>query len=246
MLAKKIIPILAQRIFEDRDEKLDYALNHNFFDKLAYFVLMSKENDIREYMKPLVEHFRVSRDGDNLFARFISAEDVLGRYNEFWIVWEMFYETIGEICKGHGGSYGVQIVIHNYLLAWPYWNENTKEWQSLRNREKLFFQKVSLEMGHHPSVLYSIARLLNEIGSNFLNEGISWISQMVNRNPNLLTDQLEINTLYYIEKAVRKYVLLNRRVLKTSIQAKSQLLQVLNFLVDRGSVTGYLVREDVL
>jgi hypothetical protein len=246
MLAKKIIAILAQRIFKDRDEKRDYALNHNFFDKLAYFVLMSEENDIREYMKPLVEHFRVSRDGDNLFARFISAEDVLRRYNEFWIVWEMFYERIREICIGHGSSYDVQSVIHNYLLAWPYWNENIKEWPSLRNREKLFFEKVSLEMGHHPSVLYSIARLLNEIGSNFLNEGIGWISQMVNRNPNLLTDKLDINTLYYIEKAVRKYVLLNRGVLKASIQAKSQLLHVLNFLVDRGSVTGYLVREDVL
>lgn len=245
-LAKRIISNLVQRVFNDRDEKLDYTLNHNFFDKLAYFILMSQDDDIGGYLEPLVEHFRVSRDAENLFARFVSAEDALARYEEFWIVWEVFYETIAQVAKRHRGSYDVQSIIHNYLLAWPYWNDDIKEWHSLRNREKLFFQRVAHDMGHSPSVLYSLSKLLNDIGSNFLNDGIGWISQIVSDNSNLLTDQLETNNLYYLEKAVRKYVLLNRGLLKTSIQAKSQLLHVLNFLVDRGSATGYLVREDVL
>ena len=242
----KIMPIFAQRIFNDRDEKLDYMLNHSFFDKLAYFVLMSGKSDIPGYLQPLIDHFRVSRDGDNLFARFVSAEDALDRYDEFWTVWEIFYETISQICKRHPGNYDVQSIMHNYLLAWQFWPENATEWHGLRDREKLFFQRVARDLGHHPSVLYSIAKLLNDIGSRFLNDGIIWISEIVTRNPNLRSDELEINTLYYLEKAIRKYVLLNRRLLKTSIQARTRLVQILDFLVDRGSVTGYLVREDVL
>jgi hypothetical protein len=245
-----ILPIFARRVFNDRDrdrdEKHDYMLNHNFFDKLAYFVLMSPQTDIRGHLQPLIDNFRVSRDADNLFARFVSAEDALGKYDEFWIVWEIFYETIKEICSRDRGSYDVQSVIHNFLLAWPYWNDNIQEWPSLRDREKLFFQRVAQDLGHHPSVLYSIAKLLNDIGSRFLNDGIVWISEIVTSNPNLRSDELEINTLYYLEKAIRKYVLLNRRLLKTSVQTRTRLVQVLDFLVDRGSVTGYLVREDIL
>jgi hypothetical protein len=248
----KILPIFAKRVFNDRnrnrdrDEEQDYMLNHNFFDKLAYFVLMSPASDIRGYLQPLIENFRVSRDADNFFARFVSAEDSLNRYDEFWSVWEGFYETISKMCKHNSSSYDVQSIVHNYLLAWQFWPKDATEWHSLKDREKLFFRRVAQDMGHHPSVLYSIAKLLNDIGSGFLNDGIVWISEIVKSNANLRSEELEINTLYYLEKAVRKYVLLNRKLLKTSIQAKTRLVTILDFLVDRGSVTGYLVREDVL
>lgn len=182
------MPIVAQRIFNDRDEKFDYTLKHNFFDKLAYFVLMSRQSDIREYLQPLIDNFRVSRNGDNLFARFVSAEDALDRYEEFWIAWDMFYETLSQICKRDPGNYDVQSIIHNYLLAWQFWKENAIEWHSLKDREKLFFQRVAQDLGHHPSVLYSIAKLLNDIGSRFLNDGIVWISEIVTTNPNLRSD----------------------------------------------------------
>jgi hypothetical protein len=54
--------------------------------------------------------------------------------------------------------------VHNYLLAWAYWKKDAKEWHSLRERDKIFFKRVAENIGDHPAVLYSLSKLLNEIG----------------------------------------------------------------------------------
>lgn len=151
-----------------------------------------------------------------------------------------------ELCKTKGSYHYTKQIIHNYLLAWQYWREDAKEWHTLKEREKFFFKKVAQDMGQHPSVLYSLSKLLNEVGSNFLEDGIFWISDILQKNENLFSEELEINTVYYLENIVRKYVLMTRRKIKISIQIKNQIMSILNFLVERGSVTGYLLREDVL
>jgi len=136
--------------------------------------------------------------------------------------------------------------VYNYLLAWPYRKEDAKEWHTLKDREKLFFKKVSEDIGHHPAVLYSLSKLLNDIGSNFMEDGVFWISSILQKNQTLFTKELEIDTIFYIENIVRRYILNNRHKVKTSKQIKNQILVILNFLLERGSVTGYILREDIL
>lgn len=101
-------------------------------------------------------------------------------------------------------------------------------------------------MGHFPPVLYSISKVLNEIGSNFLENGILWLSNMIEENKNLLSEELEVNTIYYIESIVRKYILTRRQKIRTTLQTKKAVVSILNFLVERGSATGYLLRENIL
>jgi hypothetical protein len=62
---------------------------------------------------------------------------------------------------------------------------------SLKDREKEFFSRVALEIGEHPAVLYSLAKLLNEIGAPFAADGIFWISGIVERHPDLCQTELE-------------------------------------------------------
>ncbi|MBN1293804.1 MAG: hypothetical protein JXB48_18320, partial [Candidatus Latescibacteria bacterium] len=62
----------------------------------------------------------------------------------------------------------------------------------------------------------------------------------------LISKKLEINTIYYIETIMRRFIITNRQKIKTTYQIKNDVLEILNFLVERGSVTGYLLREDVL
>src|SRR5262249_29158852 len=135
-------------------------------------------------------------------------------------------------------------VIRNYLLAWSYWREDAREWHSLRDRERQFFKQAAAEMGGNPSAFYSITKLLNDIGSGFRDEGVLWISDMVKNNPDLATQELEINTVHYLENLVRGYTLLNRPKIRTTQRLKAQILVILDFLMSKGSVTGYLLRED--
>jgi hypothetical protein len=65
-------------------------------------------------------------------------------------------------------------------------------------------------MGGNPATLYSLSKLLNDIGSGFKDDGIHWLSDMLNNNPELSTEELEVNTVYYLETLVRSYVLRNR------------------------------------
>ncbi len=133
-----------------------------------------------------------------------------------------------------------------YLLAWSYWREDITEWHSLKEREKAFFHKVANDMGHCPTVLYSLSKILNTIASNYLEEGVSWLSTIIQRNKELVTAELETNTIYYLENVVRRYILKNRQKTKTTLQIRNQIISILNFLVERGSSTGYLLREDIL
>ncbi|HYT45848.1 MAG TPA: hypothetical protein VEP90_26210, partial [Methylomirabilota bacterium] len=66
------------------------------------------------------------------------------------------------------------------------------------------------------------------------------------RNNDLVTEKLETDTIYYLENLIRRYILKNRQKTKTTAQIKKQVMVILNFLVERGSTTGYMLREDIL
>ena len=121
-----------------------------------------------------------------------------------------------------------------------------KRWRSLKDREKAFFKKVSEDIGSNSAVLYSIAKLLNDVGSSFAFDGIFWISDILNKTPDLFFRELETNTVYYLENLVRSYILKNHQRIKTDSQLKAHILVILAFLVEKASVTAYLLREDIL
>jgi hypothetical protein len=95
-------------------------------------------------------------------------------------------------------------------------------------------------------VLYSLSKLLNEIGSRFVEDGIAWICGIIERTPDLASRELEVNTVYYLENLMRGYLLQNRHKVRTMSQIQYQVLTILNFLLEKGSATAYLLREDIL
>jgi hypothetical protein len=180
------------------------------------------------------------------FGEFVTAEDKLHQYDQFWAAWDLFYPEIKGLCEREYARSYSSSVVHNYLLAWPHWRKDAKEWRSLKVREKAFFKKVAEEIGGHPAVFYSLAKFLNEIGSGFVEDGIGWISGIIQRTPDLAYRELEVNTVYYLENLMRGYVLGNRHKVRTKPQTQQQVLTILNFLLEKGSATAYLLREDIL
>lgn len=242
-----ILPVFAKQILADSrgDDNLDYELKHGFYHKFAYFILTSRKDKIAEYMKPFVENIVDSRDTADFIQEFVSMEDRLYRYEEFWEVWDILYEPIIDLCK-QDRHYYVKEIVHNYLLAWPWWKKDAREWHTVKEKEKIFFAKAAKEVGSHPAVLYSLAKILNDIGSQFSEDGIFWISAILESTPSLSFQELEINTIFYMENLVKKYILTNRQKIRKSQKTRSAVVSILNFLIERGSVTGYLLREAIL
>ena len=73
-----------------------------------------------------------------------------------------------------------------------------------------------------------------------------WISEILNNNKNLWTDKLETNTIYYIENIVKKYIYKDREKIRKMKKLKQEVLIILDFLVEKGSVVGYMLRENIL
>ena len=240
-----VLPVFATKIMSD-DDDMDFSTRYRFFDKYANFVLTSTTTDIKRYLKPFIDGFDNSRNMGDFFKQFISVQDRLNRYDEFWAVWETFYDAMVKLSKDPRNRRDAKSIINAYLFAANSWKDEAKEWHCFKDREKKFFEKVSNDMGHHTATLHAVAKLIDGIGSNFIDDGITWISDMIKNNSNLQTEDLEVNTVYYLENIVRRFVLSNRQKIRSSVTLKNRLLIILDFLIQKGSVTAYLTREDIL
>lgn len=246
---RDISPALIQALkSNDREEHLDYALQFEFFRWFAEFVLTSKKEDIVLYVQPFVElvgDFRGTENVSKLLNEFIIAEDKLKQYEEFWTVWQVFYSEIVELCNDESRLRYSKSTVYKYLFAIE-WKNGIKKWHSIQDRDKKFFKKVAEDMGANSAALYSLAKLLNDVGSSFDSDGISWISGILNKTPDLVYKEQEVNTVYYLENLLRSYILRNRQMIRTDLQLKAQVLVILDFLLEKASVTAYMLREDIL
>jgi len=247
----QIFPIFSKKLFKDSrrrdgEDSFGYSDKQRFLKKLSYVVLSSKVENIEVYLTPFLDDFKDSENVARLFSEFVSAEDRLAQYEQFWTVWELFYPKVVALAKDKHSRFYSKEIIHNYLLAWRFWKKEAREWHSLKDRERSFFKRVSEDVGGNPATLYSLSKLLNDIGSGFKDDGIHWLSDMLNKNPELSTEELEVNTVYYLETLVRSYVIGNRNAIKKTLQLKSRILIILDYLLSKGSETAYLLREDIL
>ena len=198
-------------------EDIDLMIKQRFFGYLPYIIYKLDTIEIEQYLQPLLDNFKSRKDTSYLLLEFIRVQDIINEYDKFWCIWNLFLNKIIEISKDR--EYGdTDKIIQTYLLAWSLygaiWKESAKDWHSLKERDKRFFKIISTEIGHCPSTLYSISKLLTGIGSSYLNDGIGWISSIIKNNKNLLTDKLEPNTIFHIENLTRSDILQNSEKIK--------------------------------
>jgi hypothetical protein len=69
---------------------------------------------------------------------------------------------------------------------------------------------------------------------------------MLKNNAELLKAELVTNTIYYIEHLARKFIYNNREDIRRNSRSKKDVLVILDFLIEKGSVVGYMLRESIL
>ncbi len=248
---KKIVKLVILAFFKklllrNEGDRVDYTIKRIFLKKLACFVLDSSKEEIQEYLQPIIDDFNNSESIADLFEEFIYAENHLVLYESFWYVWSLFEDKVIEVCKNGDDSWYTSKIIKSYLFALTQWKETTTEWHTLKSEDKRFFKRMSKKLRHCPSILYSISKLLNDVGSSYLDDGVDWVSGILEKNENLSNRELETNTIYYLENLARKYIYNNREKIKMVKSSKDQVLIILDFLIEKGSAVGYMLRESVL
>lgn len=246
-IAKKIISIFSQKLVQDGSEdKINHQIKSNFLHTYTDFVLNLHAHEIEEYLKPFLDNFNASKLTSELLREFILSECHFKTYDNFWVIWDLFREKIVNICKDSGSNWYVDDIVKSYLFATvPYQGSGTKSYY-LKDKDKKFFGDLIDNIGYCPSCLYAISKLLNDIGSHYIDDGVDFISGILGKNPELSDKKLEDNTIYYLENFTRKYTFRNREIIKKNKSKKDKLLLILDYLIDKGSFVGYMLRENVL
>jgi len=243
---KDIIKIIAEKILSnDRDEKIDYTTRRLFLKKYTQWILHLDQAEIKDALSPFIDNFTIGEGISYLLKQFIYSEDNINRPDHFWIVWELFKDKVVEASnRGGRRDYSSQIV-KSYMFASTDWNVGTKEWHTFNQDRAVFFNELTTELSGNSSYLYCLSKLLYGVGSIYIEWGIQWLSYTIKMIENKPLGENSENTIFYLEKIVKKYILLNREKARKDAKVKAAIITILDFLVENQSIVGYLQREDI-
>jgi len=239
--------------FRDMDQERAYL------NWLAEYLLCVTEQEQSDIVRELTPYLAVSDMMNDLLTCIIMREDHLKKPQAFWPLWNQLFQIVEGFCakkkdtllrireRDFDRYYGGELdkILTTYLLAFPWWKDNAHSWHTLREEDASFFTKVATKLGYHPGTLYSVARVLNIIGYSYLDQGIKWLAIIIRGNPHLKDRSLEINTEYYIEEYVQRFIASKRTDIKCSPELRRDTLDVLSFLVNRGSTCGFMLSESI-
>jgi hypothetical protein len=240
------------------NEFRDYGQEMDYISWLAEYVLCSRPETQHTVVQGLASYLKDCNNTEYLLRDIIWCEDRLQKCRPFWHLWDdELFSTVEGLCasqraslgeneyKGeyHGGTLGE--IVTTFSLAFPWWTENIRSWHTLKTEDWPFFVKLTTKLGYHPCVLYSIARVLDTIGFEFLDRGIDCVSTIVEDNPHLVQIPLQVNTEYYLEEYMQRFIRAHRNDMKGNPEMRRKVIGVLSFLVDRGSTCGFMLREDI-
>jgi hypothetical protein len=230
---------------DGRDDKPDFTSKSEFLKKFTLFILQLPKEEISTLLKPFLDNFKSSEGSADLLEQFVLAQYSSSQYDNFWYVWGLFQPLVTQLVGSGYISYRKEKIVKKYLFS-QNWKESAKDWHTFKPANIKFFKQISVDLAPCKTTLYSIARLLNDIGRGYESEGVSWLANIIRNNNNIENEELETNTIYYITMYIKRYLYENRTAVKHSVELKCDVLVVLNLLINKGEVSGYLLRESIV
>ena len=242
-----IAEVLLKNRHDTANIKNLYSLRLSIFKKISAILLhRNSEDEVKKLLEPFINNLKRNDETEQFIERLIWLENEFYQPEVFWYIWKLLYPKIINLYNQGGYYKDFENLIVNYLLAWRWWGEKQKEWPSLTEENLWLYEDISKDLSYHPSVLYSIAKVLNSVASDFHDSGIDWISNIISNNYDLKLGDVESETTFNLENYLRQYMFLNRQRIKQDVRLKTKVIKILDFMVERGSVHGYLSRESIL
>ncbi|WP_253896091.1 hypothetical protein [Solibacillus sp. R5-41] len=238
------------------DLKRNIEVEMKYIQWLAEYIMSIPLLEQKRLIKHLSSNINNVEVFEWLLRDIIFIQDKVNKYDDFWNIWSQLQPVVISLCRQteqrdrdiSSREYydDIDKIVRTYLFAFPWWGEKMKSWHSLKEERHLFFRHMSYEIGFKPSVLYSISKVLNSVGYNFLSQGIEWLYVIIKNNSHLEHKKLEVNTEYYIEEYMQRYIEENRLIFKRTPALRNKVITILNFLVNRGSTVGFMLRESIV
>lgn len=142
-----------------------------------------------------------------MFTWLINNQEVYGKIDEFWSVWELLKPRIIALnnekewfyYSSNNGPFCKDRIIAGYLFANSAWRENVHRCALLSEERAVFFDDFIVKSENIKAMFYALARLLNTVGMDPYKEiGIEWIYKLVQKDPECKVTLYD-NTLFYLE-----------------------------------------------
>ncbi|MBR5401687.1 MAG: ATP-binding protein [Treponema sp.] len=225
-------------VSHDKDFRNSYFLIEN----LTKILLLVPESDIKEYLEVFINNLSNQNFYEDLLKYFIYAEDELKKLDSFWIIWNQFYPRIVEIFNSPSSKKNSKI-LQAYLFNSVQWNEKAKDWHSFNSDGKAFFKKIGESLKSYESVIEYFSYIFYGAGSKYLNDGITWLAIIAK---NCTNNTNENSNTYYLEQITKKYIYENLSVIRTNGIRKREIINILDYLIKKQSVLGYMLKDNIL
>lgn len=228
-----------------KDNDSDYIVKSGILKSYAGFILSANADDLDELLQPLIDNLNLSKFTADCLKEIFLAQDRLVEHDKFWFIWKKLLPLIENLANNHHNKYGVEKLIKAYLFVHP-WKESAKSWHTFQSNDKRFFRLVAEQLGQHPATLFALAKLLNDIGSEYRDDGIYWLAEIIQNNPSLHISDIDSNTIFYLGKYIKLFIYGSKEKVKKSMGLKKCALIILDFLINKGEVSAYLLRESII
>lgn len=238
IIEKSFYLLQENEVSNDKDFRNSYFLIGN----LTKLLLLVSEADVQEYLDIFINNLSNQDFYEDLFKYFVYAEDELKRVDAFWFIWNLFFQKIVDNfnspnCKKN------QKILQAYIFNSIQWNENAKDWHSFNSSGKIFFKKIAESLNNLEVMLKFFSYILYGVGNQYFNDGITWIANIA-RNCKINIDE-NVET-YYLEQIIRKYIYENLSEIRTNGIRKKEVIDILDYLIKKESVMGYMLKDNIL
>lgn len=190
--------------------------------------------DCIEYTKPIVKERYL---GDSFLTQIIFEADSHNKPDRFWMIWNSYRDLIPEFVR-----WGNDQLLRTYLLNIQ-WKDGIKEWRCLRREDLEFFEYIADKAVGSAIALGSIAKDLNNIAHDYQTEGMGWMAKAVVNHPEM--NLADTNAIFYLEQVMMEYIYTNKMQIRKNQELHEQVRTILNFMVNKSSATGFVLRDMV-
>ncbi|CAH3503801.1 hypothetical protein AI2716V1_2373, partial [Enterobacter cloacae] len=243
-LFKTIIKPTLSILF-NKNSKVNHTVKDELFNNYAKFILSVSINEIDEILQPFIENLTPSEIVADFLDSIILVQDRLAAHDNFWYVWKKLLPLLTDLINYKYHYHHSEKIIKSYLFV-QRWKDSTKSWHTFRPNDKRFFKIAAEKLGENPATLLAFSKLLNDIGSEYRNDGIYWLASIIEKNPSLHDTKIDNNTIFYLEKYIKIFIYENKEIIKKTIDLKKCTFVILDFLVNKGEVSAYLLRESII
>lgn len=236
VIAKKIMQVASILLINENDRFA--PANPSIYKQCADYILTNEDVPIESLLHPFMENLTCSRDGEMFISEFVTAATEIQDRSRFWNIWRMLYTPILSINEWRYKDK----IIEEYLLAGEY--QNIRQWYDIKDNLWLY-ENIAKDLGDNPIVLYSISKVA-DTGIIPIDKLMDLMRLIIKDNSMLNLGYREQSTILYMERIFRRYIGNNKMPIKRNVELKKKLIPILTFMLERGSVHGYLLRESIL